>query len=82
MAEAKSDVAKVARALFAGGKCVLVGYDASDKFLIGVGCHPKDRIAWARQGVSKADRARVEKAHAEIKAQRQVEHAEASTGAP
>ena len=47
------------------GKAVLMGFDAQDKELFGIGIHTKNVVRWAMAGVSKADLKRLKKEYAE-----------------
>ena len=49
-----SDIVKASRCII-DGKAVLMGYDAEDKELFGIGIKAKSVVRWAREGVSKAD---------------------------
>jgi hypothetical protein len=51
------------------GKAVLMGYDAQDKELFGIGIRTKNVVRWAREGVSKADLKRLVKEYAECQEQ-------------
>ena len=47
------------------GKAVLMGFDAQDKELFGIGIRTKSVVRWAMAGVSKADLQRLKKEYAD-----------------
>lgn len=49
-------ISRVARAIFPGGKAVLVAYDTNGTILLGIRTNPKSISKWALKGVSAADR--------------------------
>lgn len=59
-----SEIAKASRCII-GGKAVLMGFDAQDKELFGIGIQTKNVVRWAMAGVSKADLKRLKKEYAD-----------------
>ena len=53
---------KVSRCIFPGGKAVLAAHDERGKFILGLVCHPRSVAKWARQGITRADEIRMNKA--------------------
>ncbi len=66
-----SEIVTARRAMFAGPRFVLMGYDAAGKEVFGIGCHPKNGRQWMRSG-SKNDLARVKKEYQRWKAEGSV----------
>jgi hypothetical protein len=64
MAKTANDIVKTSRCILPGGRFVVMGYDANDKEVFGLGTHPKNFLQWARSG-GPGDLRRVRKAFSE-----------------
>jgi hypothetical protein len=60
----KPTIATASRCII-DSKAVLMGYDAQDRELFGIGIRSKSVVRWAMQGVSKSDLKRLKKEYAE-----------------
>jgi hypothetical protein len=61
----KFTIVRTTRAIFPG-RCILMGFNASGDFVVGLGCHPKSVYRWARSEQPRADKRQLQVAADEL----------------